>query len=155
MHFKVQPLKGDQFVHLYGKSDETLRRLGVVASIADSPNGYPCRVSLEDAALGDRVLLLNFEHQPANTPFRSKYAIYIKEGAMHREIEPDYLPPYLARRQLSVRGFSQTGLLQVAEAIAGAEARSCFKRLLAHNSVAYLHIHNAAYGCYLAKVVSA
>jgi hypothetical protein len=30
---------------------------------------------------GESVLLVNYEHQPAHSPFRSRHAIFVREGA--------------------------------------------------------------------------
>ena len=39
------------------------------------------RVTLEDAPVGQALLLLNYEHQAADTPYRSRHAIYVSEAA--------------------------------------------------------------------------
>ncbi|MFV3456565.1 DUF1203 domain-containing protein, partial [Mycobacterium tuberculosis] len=31
--------------------------------------------------IGDAAILLNYEHQPADTPYRSRHAIFVREGA--------------------------------------------------------------------------
>ena len=63
--FVVSGLPLDQFAPLFGLSDEALAARGVIRRIVDSPVGYPSRVELEDAQVGDTVLLLNYEHQQA------------------------------------------------------------------------------------------
>lgn len=69
--FQIQPLSVAQFLPLFGVSDDVLKAHGIRAQIADKAPGFPCRVSLRDAEPGERVLLLNCEHQPADVPFRA------------------------------------------------------------------------------------
>ena len=48
--------------------------------MADADNSYPCRISLTDAKLGEQVLLVHYEHHAVSSPFRSSYAIYVRQG---------------------------------------------------------------------------
>jgi hypothetical protein len=57
-----------------------LEKIGAIRLVADQP-GLPCRVSLTHAAVGDELLLLNYEHQPATTPYRARHAIYVSRAS--------------------------------------------------------------------------
>ena len=152
MGFRVVGLPSSLFRPLYGLSDQDLAERGVDVRVADAPTGFPCRVSLRDAPVGTRMLLLNFEHQPANTPYRSRHAIFVQDGA--EEVHPgvDEVPEVLASRTLSVRAFSEVGQMLDAAVVSGREAGPTFERLLAVPGAAYLHVHNAGRGCYAARV---
>jgi hypothetical protein len=39
----------------------------------------PCRVSLTDAQPGDEILLVNYEHHPVDSPYRRRYAVYVRK----------------------------------------------------------------------------
>ena len=60
MGFQVSALSIDQFSHLFGQDGEVLAQSGVQRVIADDCPGYPCRVSLQDAAIGESLLLMNY-----------------------------------------------------------------------------------------------
>ena len=152
MGFRVVGLPSSLFRPLYGLSDQDLAERGVEVRVADAPTGFPCRVSLRDAPVGTRMLLLNFEHQPANTPYRSRHAIFVQDGA--EEVHPgvDEVPEVIASRTLSVRAFSEVGQMLDAAVVSGREAGPTFERLLAVPGAAYLHVHNAGRGCYAARV---
>jgi hypothetical protein len=152
MGFRVVGLPASRFQELYGLSEEALAARGVRAYVADSKPGFPCRVSLRDVEPGERVLLLNFEHQSAGTPYRSSHAIYVKDGAGDAEPEPGEVPEVLRSRLLSVRAFDPQGMMVDADLSEGREAGALFERLLANPDVAYLHVHNAKRGCYAARV---
>ncbi len=153
--FQVQPLNVKPFLPLFGLSDEALKAAGIIAYTADKAPGFPCRVSLRDADPGERVLLLNYEHQPANSPFRASHAIFVREGVEAARLMPGELPPVFATRMLSVRAFDADGMIVAAQLTPGSDAAPVFAALLTREDVDYLHVHYAAYGCYAAKVVRA
>ncbi len=152
--FQVEPLSATPFLPLYGLSDAALKVAGVIARIADKTPGFPCRVSLRDAEPGERVLLMNYEHQPADSPFRASHAIFVREGVEEARLNPDELPPVFLTRMLSVRAFDGDGMIVAAQLTQGAEAGPVFDDLLAREGVQYLHAHYAAWGCYAAKIIS-
>jgi hypothetical protein len=154
--FQVLALEGADFSHLYGLSDVTLREQGIVPVTADACPGYPCRVSLDFAPVGERLLLMNYQHHDTQSPFASNYAIYIRDGAQSLDLEPGELPPVFQRRSpIAVRAFDKAGMLKSAEIVEGPEAGGVFNRLLDNEGISYLHAHYAAYGCFAAQVVRA
>jgi hypothetical protein len=152
MRFQVRPLPASRFRNLFGQSDAALLAAGVEPAIADSTPGFPCRVSLRDAEPGERVLLLNYEHQPAATPFRSAHAIYVIDGAEDAHPDVDEVPELMRSRLLSVRAFSGDGHILGADVATGDASAPLFERLLADTDVSYLHAHYAKLGCYAARV---
>jgi hypothetical protein len=151
MSFRILGLSPDQFRPLFAMSDAQLDQLGARRVIADDPR-MPCRVSMAHAALGEELLLLNFEHQPANTPYRATHAIYVRKAA-HRAFEAlDAVPEVLASRLLAIRAFDAEHMMIDAEVCEGAQAAELFERFLANPDTSYLHVHNAGRGCYAARV---
>jgi len=149
--FRISALPVSRFSHLFGKSDEDLRALGVIASLVDGP-GSPCRVSMRDAKAGERVLLMNHQHQDADTPFRASHAIYVIDGAREARLEPGETPEVMRSRLLSVRAFSRNGMMIDADVVDGSRASEVFERMLENKEAAYLHGHYAKFGCYAARV---
>jgi hypothetical protein len=152
MSFRISALPAAPFALLYGLPDEELRRHGVVRRIADRQPGFPCRVSLKDADVGDSVLLLNFEHQAADSPYRASHAIYVREGAREAHPAVDEVPAQLRSRLLSVRAYDEAGMMVVADVVEGTAVEGVIDAMLARPEVAYLHLHNAKPGCYAARV---
>ena len=151
MSFRVLGLSPDQFRPLFDMSDAELRRLGARRVIADDPL-MPCRVSMEHAELGEELLLLNFEHQPANTPYRATHAIYVRKVAHQAFDAVDTIPEVLASRLLAIRAFDAQHMMIDAEVCEGAQAAEMFERFLANPRTRYLQVHNARRGCYAARV---
>lgn len=152
MDFQISALDIDEFSHLFGQNRETLSKQGVHRIIVDNNPGYPCRVSLQDAKVGESVLLMNYEHQPTLTPFRSSHAIYVREAAIQAKPDKNEVPTMFRHRLLSVRAFDASGMIIDADVIDGECLESLIERMLANASVDYLHVHNAKLGCYVALV---
>jgi hypothetical protein len=152
MSFRISGLKFGQFAELVGLTDEQLAARHARRVVADRYPGFPCRVSLVDAQPGERVLLVNYEHLAVPGPYRSRYAIYVRENAVDAELAIDEIPPVLRSRLLSLRAFSADGVLLEADVAEGAALAPAIGRLLAPPAVAYLHVHNARPGCFAARV---
>jgi uncharacterized protein DUF1203 len=152
MSFQITGLKFAQFAPLAGLSDAQLLAHDARRVLADRHPGFPCRVSLLDAQPGERVLLVNYEHLPVMSPYRARYAIYVRENATEAQLAVDEIPPVLHDRLLSLRAFSAAGMLLEADVAASGQVRGTIERLLAGAEVAYLHVHNARPGCFVARV---
>ncbi len=153
MSFRVIPLPAERFAALNTLTEHELAERGIEIHVADARPGYPCRVSLRDAEPGERLFLLNHTHHDVRGPYRSCHAIFVREKGKSAALNSGEVPEAIrARPQLSVRAFSEDGTLRDAEVSDGSRAETVFERLLADESVAYLHVHTAARGCYLARV---
>lgn len=152
MEFQISALRVGQFSHLFGLDDESLAKNRARRMKVDSKPGYPCRVTLEDADIGESVLLLNYEHLAVDTPYRSTHAIFVREGASTCSPIVNRIPEQLWIRLLSIRAFDADGMMVNAAVAQGKESEPVIRRLLDDQRVDYLHIHNAKPGCYAARV---
>lgn len=150
MRFAVRGLSPEPFLPLYGLSDADLAERRARRVTVDGP-GYPERIEMRDAEPGETLLLVNFEHQAADTPYRSSHAIYVREGATE-SWSGDRLPDVMRRRLLSLRGFSADGMMIDADVVEGIGAEPVIERFLADERVAYIHAHYARPGCYAARI---
>src|SRR5690242_11008753 len=108
MSYAVSGLPIDEFRPLFGLSDAELAERGALRYVVDKDVGFPCRITLEDRRPGDTVLLVNYEHQPADTPYRSRHAIFVSEQATETCRAVDEIPPALAvRSAISMRAFDE------------------------------------------------
>lgn len=153
MSFRILALPRDPFVPLFALDDSDLEVRGVVRKVVDAKPGYPCRVSLADAEIGETVLLLNYEHQPADTPFRASHAIYVRTNAPQAHCRLGEVPDVLRRRMISVRGFDTAHLLVAADLAEGTHLESALEAMLSDRTVSYIHLHYAKPGCFAARVV--
>lgn len=98
MSFVVTGLSPEPFAHLFSADDATLAAAGVIRYRADSKPGFPCRITLNDAEPGETVLLLNHEHHAAETPYRARHAIFVRETAAVAARYENEIPPARPRR---------------------------------------------------------
>ena len=150
--FVVHGIDPAPFLPLQKLSDAALAERGVVRMIADAKPGFPCRVTLEDAEPGEAVLLLNYEHLPVTSPYRSCHAIFVREGVTASAAVENRLPEQLSRRLLSIRAFDDAGMMVDAEVLEGAGAEPLVRDWLGRGDVAYLHAHDARRGCFAARI---
>ena len=124
MSYIVSGLSAEPFRPLFGLPDEDLRVHGARRIIAGGDGFYPCRVSLEDASPGESLLLVNFEHQPAASPYRSRHAIFVSKSAGEAAQFEDRVPAILAtRRHIALRAYDETGFMLDAELVPGARSK--------------------------------
>ncbi len=150
--FRVVALPVEPFVSLFDLDDADLAEHGARRLIADAKPGFPCRVSLEDAEVGERVILLPYEHHAVASPYRAAGPIFVREQAKHRTPGVNEVPESLRRRLLSVRAFDPDGMMIAADVTEGAELEGPIARFFADPRTAYLHVHNARPGCYACRI---
>lgn len=152
MSFRITGLSPAPFRHLFGLDDAALAAHGARRVTVERSPGTPDRIGLRDLAPGEQALLLNYEHQPADTPFRASHAIYVHEGTDAPYDAVDTVPELLRRRTLSLRAFGADHMMVDADLVDGRELEAALQRFLADPAVAYLHAHSAKPGCYLARI---
>jgi hypothetical protein len=153
MPFVIKSLPYGRFEPFFAMSPQELRTHRALITTADHMPGFPCRVSLQDATVGERVLLMNFEHLPAQSPFRASHAIYVREHAVQKLCAPNETPPLLHSRLLSLRAFDAQTILVDADVIAGTELEPKLQKMFDNLDVEHIDIHLAKPGCFAARAV--
>lgn len=152
MSFRITGLPAERFADLFALPDAELAARGAVRRIADGRTpGYPCRISLTDSQPGDELLLVNYEHHPVDSPYRMRFAIYVRRGEETYD-KVDEVPDQLRSRTLAARAFDADGMMVDRELVEGRDLEAAIARLFAEPRAAYLHVHFAAAGCYAARV---
>jgi hypothetical protein len=152
MAFRITGLSPEPFRHLYGLTDRELALHGVKRYIADTRPGFPDRIEMRDASVGERLLLLNHVCQPANTPYRASHAIFVREGAETTYDRVDEVPEVMRTRLLSLRAYDAEGMMLDADVADGTDIEAVISRFFASSPVAYIHAHNAKRGCYSGRI---
>ncbi|MBS1724323.1 MAG: DUF1203 domain-containing protein [Armatimonadetes bacterium] len=150
--FRITALPLAAFSDLIGLADAELAARGARRVIADSNPGFPCRVSLLDAEVGESLILTSYEHQPADTPYRANGPVFVRETATEARPAVGEVPQSVRRRLLSVRAYDSQGTLLDADVAEGTALDAIIDAFFADSQVAYLHLHNAKPGCYSCRV---
>jgi len=153
--FRIVSLPYGPFRQLFDHTDEELAALGARRMVADDKPGFPCRVSLKDAEVGETVMLLSYTHHDVDTPYRGTGPIFVRQGAEQATPAPGEIPEMLRQRLLSVRAYDAQGMLVASEVMEGALLDAAIRRQFEDRTVSYLDIHNAKPGCYNCRVVRA
>ena len=153
--FQFIALPSEQFAPLFNQSDAELQSAGARRMVVDEKPGFPCRVSLADAEVGETVLLVPFTHHDVSSPYQASGPIFVRSSAMTASPAADDIPAMFRHRLLSVRAYDAAAMMVGAEVVNGSELEDSIWRLFANDSVSYMHIHNARPGCYNCRVVRA
>ena len=137
---------------LFGLPEKELAKRGVVRMTVTEKPSFPCRVSLADRDIGEQVLLLNHVSHDVSNPYRASHAIFVTEGVEKAAEYVDETPPVFATRVLSLRGFDPLGMMVDALLTQPGEADAGIRKLFANPEIATIHAHNAARGCFSARI---
>jgi hypothetical protein len=151
MSFRIVGLDPAPFAPLHALDAEALAREGAARVRVVQEHAAPCRISLDDAAPGEHVILLSFAHQDAQTPYRQQGPIFVRETSARFD-GVNVVPPALSRRTLSLRGFDAYGMMADADLVDGAKAATLIASLFANPAIAYIHAHYARRGCFAARI---
>ena len=151
MTFQIRALAHKPFESLFDLSDEELRERGACKVTADAYPGFPCRVSLEDANVGDTLILMNYNHLDVASPYASKHAIYVRQGVKEALPLRGEVPAVFSSRILSVRGFDKDGFMKDADVVDGQKLSDKLEAIFSDPAIKFIDIHNAKQGCFAAR----
>jgi hypothetical protein len=149
MTYRIKGLDPEPFRPLFGLSEEELEQRGMKRMTVTSPT-FPCRVSLVDRPIGEQVILLNHVSQDVANPYRASHAIFVADAEQAEYV--DDVPSVFTPRILSLRGFDSEGMMADALVTQPGEADSGIRKLFDNPEIETIHVHNAARGCFSAKV---
>lgn len=152
MGFQVRALPRARFAPLYGAPDDALERQRARRLRAAARPGFPCRVSLREARIGESVLLVHFTHHDVAGPYRASHAVFVIDGADEARPAPGVLPETLRGRMFSLRGFDAAGAMVAADLADGDSLEPAIAHFFENSETAYLHVHNAKPGCFAARI---
>jgi hypothetical protein len=148
MKFRIKSLDDKEFSALFKLDDSALEKMGAVRMIVDEYPGFPCRVSLEDAQIGEEVILLPYQHHKTNSPYQASGPIFVRKIAKTPMFELNQIPTMFHHRLLSIRGYDKNGMMKEASVIEGNNLNEEIEKTFKNDEIHYIHIHNARPGCF-------
>ena len=146
--FQLVGLAPESFAPLFDLSDGELAAMGARRVIADERPGFPCRVSLVDAAIGEELMLLPYAHHRVSSPYQASGPIFVRRGATRGILGAGKVPDYVSGRLISARAYDRDDMMIDAEVCEGTAVAMQLDRLFRNPKVEYVHLHNAKRGCY-------
>ena len=133
-------------------NENELSAKGARRMTVDAKPGFPCRIGLADAEIGETVILLPFVHHDVDSAYRASGPIFVREDAEEAQLEPGEIPDLVLNRTMSVRAYDNNSMMIDGSVITGPEIRAHIEKMFTNPKIAYLHLHNAGAGCYSCKV---
>ncbi len=142
------------FQPLFALDEAALLARGMRRVIVPEAPGlnYPCRISLEFAAAGDELLLVNYRHldQP-HSPYRAEGPIFIRRDAV-AFAGINVFPSVIMQRPMSVRGYDADGMMLEGEVAGGEALQALVREWLARPDIAHVDVHSARRGCFFCRI---
>lgn len=155
MNFRIVALEKEQFQTWIRLEDEALARQHARWLVADAKPGYPCRVSLQEAEVGERVLLLPYQHLGGTSCYRASGPIFVREQALQANLQVNEIPDVLRHRMLSLRAYDRQQMMKYAELVQPDDLVAVIQQQLEDADIEMIHIHNAKPGCFSCAVYRA
>lgn len=152
MTYRIRGLDPAEFLPLFSAGEAELAAKLARREVAGAAGYYPCRVSLEDAAPGEALVLAHYANHDVASPYRNAFAIYVREAADVAAAYVDTPPPILRRRPIALRGYDANGNLHRAALALADDVDRQARALLDDPAVAYIDAHNAMHGCFAARI---
>lgn len=126
----------------------------VLSRTVDGP-GFPCRHCLRLGAGGEEMLLASWDLPLPQGPYWTPSPIFLHARDCEAAAPADALPETVtANAIISLRHYDRDGmcLYDLGLVLPGAEAEAPLRERLADPRVAFVNIHTARPGCWLARV---
>ena len=144
-HFQLLPISASEA--------DRLRTLGGQLYVSDEFPGYPCRQCLQDAEIGQQLLLVSFDPFRVDSPYRSAGPIFLHVNSCSPTVSINQMfPIQLTCRQLSVRCFDSQAMMIDAALIQGTELEATLNGFFDSETTSYVDVHNAVRGCWAVRV---
>jgi Protein of unknown function (DUF1203) len=147
-NFQIKALPYNEFENIFSASELELKNIGAIKMIVDEYPGFPCRTSLQDATIGEEVILLPYQHHKTDSPYKATGPIFIRKNAIEATLGVNEIPTMLLHRLLSLRCYNKEGIMINATVVEGEVLSETLQELFTDNEIAYVHIHNAKPGCF-------
>ena len=151
MNFQIKPLQADAIAYLFDLDDAERAAQKATRQVVTAKPGTPCRVSMQDADVGETVILFNYQHQPQEGPYQASHAVFVRENAEQAHIAVNEVPEVIRSRLISLRFFDHSHMMINADVVQGINVAAEIARAFEDRNVAYAHIHNAKPGCFAAS----
>lgn len=150
--FQFSAIDYQTIEHFFNLSPAALKKAGAVRSIADSNPGFPCRVSLSDAKIGEEVILFPYTHHDVTSPYQATGPIFVRKDAPTAFPNINEIPSFLNHRLLSLRVYDHAAMMIDAHTVKSLDLRETIDTIFTNKHASYIQVHNAGPGCYNCQV---
>lgn len=151
-NFQIKGIESNSFLHLFDLTDEELSNIDAKRIVVDEKPGYPCRISLKEANIGETIITIPFKHHDVDSPYKASGPIFVRENVATAKLDTNEIPEILQQRFLSLRVYDDKHMMIDAKTTNGKNIKEVIQDLFLNENAQYIHIHNANPGCYNCRV---
>jgi len=148
--FVIEPISSQLQQSLLQGTDR-LQGNPVETVVVDASPGYPCRISLQDAQVGEELYL--FSHTPFTTAsaYRETGPVFVRKNAVAASLNVNELPDIALARSIVVRAYDGAGTMLAASAAESGEIANTIQDFFRDEAVEFVHLRAAVSGCFLCE----
>jgi len=146
--FQIKAIEYNEVQHWFSLTKDELSRRNARRILVDEKPGYPCRVSLKDANIGETIIAFPYNHHDVKSPYNTTGPIFIRSNVQTAKLKVNEIPEILQNRFLSIRVYDSLHMMIDASTTQGKNLKTTILKLFQNKSAHYMHIHNANPGCY-------
>ena len=150
--FQILGIQPSEVQALLNLDATALKKQGISKIVVDEKPGYPCRISLQDAEIGEGILCFPYEHHSVNSPYRSSGPVFIRMQAPAAVLAKNEIPLMLRHRLLSLRVYNHEAMMIDAHTLEGKHLEKVIQDIFSNVESAYIQVHNAGPGCYNCQI---
>src|SRR3954453_18064785 len=105
--FRIVGLPRAQFEPLFSLNEKELSAKGARRVIADAKPGFPCRIGLVAAEIGETVILLRFTHHDADSSYGAGGGFFVRQSSEEAKLAAGEIPELVVCRTMSVRAYNK------------------------------------------------
>lgn len=146
--FIIKGLEAAIFGKYLTLDEQELANIDAKWLMATADTGYPCRVSLQDAQRGERLLALPYLYHDVRSLYKASGPIFVRENALTADLKINKIPKMLLQRPQSLRGYDEDHMMVEAAISEGEGLKKAIQNMLNNPKVDYIQLHNANPGCF-------
>ena len=104
--FRILPLPQSIADQIREKRSDAHGNVELQPTRTEEPRALPCRVCLEEASVGEEMLLFSYSPFERPVPYRNVGPIFVHATACRPYDRPATVPDLMRRRLLALRGYS-------------------------------------------------
>jgi len=116
---------------------------------------HQCRCCLRLTDPWEGYFAVSYAPMPGGHPFVERGPVYIHERRCERYREVEEYPAEMPRTEIVFRAYGETNEIEDARLVAGTPAEEVICELFANPRIQHIHARNAAYGCFMFKIMPA
>lgn len=150
--FRVEAIPADEVDRLRERRTDDVGNALVVRRDAAR---HQCRSCLRLTEPWEGYLAVSYAPMPGSHPFVERGPVYVHERRCEPYRDVERYPAEFPREAVVLRAYGETDEIEDARLVLDTPVEEVIRQLFANPDVRYLHARNAAYGCFMFRILPA